>query len=393
MKNTVNDISNYIFKLVAESDYYPNESQSNSYISDKNSFTAFMFQGKIITNLQNVINKSRIYVATDKTQIPLKLIGQDNDSSIAILKPVDETITTFANDFPVQNSLSYDQQIKFLSYQGIFRGYISKITNTNFFMIDRKVSKKQNGSLVLNDKNMVVGMVIDTKHDQTKCINFAYLANVMKELIKYGRVRKGNVGLTMQGNVVMQVEEGSPAYIVEIPIGAKIVQINNKPFSQNILDNLLPNQVINLAMEIQTSSGKIEKINAIMHTVEKRIIRENITLNNLEVQTFVLDESYIQDIQQLPSELQDYAANIINKLPNKLSKYKSHNGILVLNSEHNSIFKSGDIIKTVSGVPASISNLNRKILLSTKHDSLVFHIIRNKKEIVLTLPLAKLIKS
>ncbi|USO00670.1 MAG: hypothetical protein H6845_02550 [Alphaproteobacteria bacterium] len=375
----------YSISIVAESDYYPNKNKEANqvYIVNKNIFSGFLFKNKIVTALSNVANKQRIYLVDQNANtVPLKLVGCDESNDIAILDCQDQSIKLAGYFKPVCSILDTPQDnaesVKILSNYGQFFAHISHVSSdSRFFKIDRKLNHRVYGAPILTINNQLIGVLLsEAKYNQHTAITSQAFNEIFEQIVKYGRSQKAFTGLVLENNVVMDVVKDSPSYEI-IPTGAKINSIlhisneNDKWISIQFLfdeNNQMQKHEVNIPF--------IESINIV----------EKLSEHRLNLETFVLKDSYIINIESLPNELLGYVESQLQKLPQNQNYYKTLNGLLVITTDKNSLFKPGDIIKTINNKPASFKllyqSMMQSIMSKQDHKELIY-VVRDGKLIQL----------
>lgn len=171
--------------------------------------------GYVLTNNHVVANANSIKVTLrDGRTVKAKLIGRDPETDIAVLKIKAPHITAL----PIANSnkLQVGDFVvavgdPFGLGQTVTSGIVSalgRVTNMNqiqnFIQTDASINPGNSGGALVNLKGQLVGInsEILTKSGGNMGIGFAIPTNlavaVMKDLIKYGKVQHGQIGVIIQ---------------------------------------------------------------------------------------------------------------------------------------------------------------------------------------------------
>ncbi len=213
--------------------------------------------GTILTNEHVILRGSKITVTLgDGREFEAKMVGNDADSDLAVLRIqkggtfpnielgrsddllIGETVIAIGNPF----GLSHTVTTGVVSAVGrSLRG--EERTYTDFIQTDASINPGNSGGPLLNISGELIG--INTAiYGKAQGIGFAIpverARRVMRDLVSYGEVRRGWVGLVVQdltpdlrqhfgahrGVVVVDVEEGSPAAKADLERGDLIVRVD-----------------------------------------------------------------------------------------------------------------------------------------------------------------------
>jgi serine protease Do len=197
--------------------------------------------GTIITNVHVVLRATRIHVTlNDERQLDAKLVGADADSDIAVLRvkagaPLPFIALGSANDLMIGETVIAIGNPFGLSHT-VTTGVVSAVgrslraedrTYTDFIQTDASINPGNSGGPLLNIRGELIG--INTAiYGKAQGIGFAIPVDrarrVMRDLVSYGEVRRGWLGLLVQdlspeladhfgtrrGVVVAAVEPESP---------------------------------------------------------------------------------------------------------------------------------------------------------------------------------------
>ncbi len=215
--------------------------------------------GTILTNEHVVLRASRIHVTlADQREFDAKLVGADTDSDLAVLRitagerlphvalgssadlMIGETVIAIGNPFGLSHTVT--------------TGVVSAVgrslraeehTYSDFIQTDASINPGNSGGPLLNIKGQLIG--INTAiYGKAQGIGFAIPVDrarrVLRDLVSYGEVRRGWVGLVVQdltpelaqhfgtrkGVVVAEVEPRSPAAAGGLARGDVITRVDGR---------------------------------------------------------------------------------------------------------------------------------------------------------------------
>ena len=217
-------------------------------------------KGYILTNHHVVDNAEEILVTLkDQRRIKAKLIGSDAGTDIALVQveaknlaelPVANSSDVKVGDFVVAigNPFGLGQTVTSGIVSATGRGGLSSESYEDFIQTDAPINPGNSGGALINTKGELVGInsAIITPGGGNVGIGFSVPANmaksVMDQLIRYGEVHRGRIGVIVQdvtpdlaealrlsathGAVVSQVEDGSAAEKAGIKAGDVIVAVD-----------------------------------------------------------------------------------------------------------------------------------------------------------------------
>jgi len=218
-------------------------------------------KGYVLTNNHVIAKADKITVTlTDRRQVEAEVVGTDPKTDIALLK-IDLRGLTEVN-------LANSDQVKVGDYviaignafgigQTVTTGIVSALGRSsfsrgdlyqNYIQTDAAINQGNSGGALINSKGELIGInsAILSRSGGSNGIGFAVPANmitgIMEQLISYGEVRRGRIGVGIQditpalqeamglasrdGALVRQVEEGSPADKAGLKVGDVIVGFN-----------------------------------------------------------------------------------------------------------------------------------------------------------------------
>jgi serine protease Do/serine protease DegQ len=220
--------------------------------------------GYIITNAHVVENATEITVQLlDNRSLTAKVVGKDEGSDIAVVKvqaanltqiPIADSDRTEVGDFVVAigNPFALGHTVTSGIVSALGRSGINPEGYEDFIQTDASINPGNSGGALVNLNGELVGInsAILSRSGGNIGIGFAIPSNMMKivmnQLIKYGQVKRGVLGVNIQtltpdiaksmglddsvlGALVSQVVDGSSAEKAGIKAGDVITGVNGKP--------------------------------------------------------------------------------------------------------------------------------------------------------------------
>jgi Do/DeqQ family serine protease len=223
--------------------------------------------GYIVTNAHVVENASEITVTLqDGRDLKADVVGSDEPSDVAVLKVKTDSLTQIAlgdsakvevGDFVVAigNPFGLQHTVTSGIISGLSRSGINPDGYEDFIQTDASINPGNSGGALVNLRGELIGIntAILSRSGGNIGIGFAIPVNmahsVMDQLIKYGSVKRGLLGVSMytvtpdiaqslglanaQGALVSQVVDGSPAEKAGIHTGDVITSVNGQPVKSN----------------------------------------------------------------------------------------------------------------------------------------------------------------
>ena len=223
--------------------------------------------GYILTNAHVVENASEITVTLqDGRDIKAEIVGSDEPSDVAVLKVKADGLTQIAlgdsakvevGDFVVAigNPFGLQHTVTSGIISGLSRAGINPDGYEDFIQTDASINPGNSGGALVNLRGELIGIntAILSRSGGNIGIGFAIPVNmarsVMDQLIKYGAVKRGMLGVNIhtvtpdiaeslglqnvRGALVSQVIEGSPAEKAGIRAGDVITSVNGQPVKSN----------------------------------------------------------------------------------------------------------------------------------------------------------------
>jgi Do/DeqQ family serine protease len=221
-----------------------------------------------VTNAHVVENASEITVTLqDGRDLKAEVVGSDEPSDVAVLKvksdstlvpiglgdsakvEVGDFVLAIGNPFGLQHTVTSG------IISGLSRSGINPDGYEDFIQTDASINPGNSGGALVNLRGELIGIntAILSRSGGNIGIGFAIPVNmahsVMDQLIKYGSVKRGQLGVSMYtvtpdiahslglpnalGALVSQVVDGSPAEKAGIHTGDVITSVNGQPVKSN----------------------------------------------------------------------------------------------------------------------------------------------------------------
>jgi Do/DeqQ family serine protease len=223
--------------------------------------------GYIVTNAHVVENANEITVTLqDGRDLKAEILGSDAPSDVAVLKVKPDGLQQIAfgdsakvevGDFVVAigNPFGLQHTVTSGIISGLSRSGINPDGYEDFIQTDASINPGNSGGALVNLRGELIGIntAILSRSGGNIGIGFAIPVNmahgVLEQLIKYGAVKRGQLGVSMYtvtpdiahslglpnavGALVSQVVEGSPAQRAGIRTGDVITSVNGQPVKSN----------------------------------------------------------------------------------------------------------------------------------------------------------------
>ena len=223
--------------------------------------------GYIVTNAHVVENASEITVTLqDGRDLKADIIGSDTPSDVAVLRvkpdgltqiPLGDSARVEVGDFVVAigNPFGLQHTVTSGIISGLSRSGINPDGYEDFIQTDASINPGNSGGALVNLRGELIGIntAILSRSGGNIGIGFAIPVNmahsVMEQLIRYGSVKRGQLGVSMYtvtpdiahslglpsvvGALVSQVVDGSPADHAGIRTGDVITSVNGQPVKSN----------------------------------------------------------------------------------------------------------------------------------------------------------------
>src|SRR5215813_9031915 len=223
--------------------------------------------GYILTNAHVVENATEITVTLqDGRDVKAEVLGSDAPSDIAVLKVKADNLTQVAlgdsaraevGDFVVAigNPFGLQHTVTSGIISGLSRTGINPDGYEDFIQTDASINPGNSGGALVNLHGELIGIntAILSRSGGNVGIGFAIPVNmarsVMEQLVRYGAVKRGQLGVSMYtvtpdiahslglasavGALVSQVVENSPADKAGLRVGDVITSVNGQPVKSN----------------------------------------------------------------------------------------------------------------------------------------------------------------
>jgi len=216
--------------------------------------------GYIITNQHVIEGADDIYVTLEDSQKTYKamLIGSDKETDIAVIKIAGKNLpyAKFANSknlkvgdivFAIGNPFGLGESVSMGIISALNKTKIGINRYENFIQTDASINPGNSGGALVDSRGALVGInsAIYTKSGGNNGVAFTIPANmaktIAKKLIKYGKIHRGMLGITItdlqdkykkfyrqkQGVVILNLKKGFPAFSAGLKRGDLIVKINS----------------------------------------------------------------------------------------------------------------------------------------------------------------------
>jgi Do/DeqQ family serine protease len=224
-------------------------------------------KGYIVTNAHVVENATEITVTLqDGRDLKAEVLGSDQPSDVAVLKvpadnlaqmPLGDSSHLEVGDFVVAigNPFGLQHTVTSGIVSGLSRTGINPDGYEDFIQTDASINPGNSGGALVNLRGELIGINTEilSRSGSNIGIGFAIPVNmarsVMDQLIQYGAVRRGQLGVSMYtvtpdiahslglssavGALVGRVVEGSPAEKAGVRVGDVITAVNGQPIKSN----------------------------------------------------------------------------------------------------------------------------------------------------------------
>ncbi len=254
--------------------------------------------GYIITNSHVIDEADEITVTLphNKQEYKAKLIGQDKESDLAVIKieatdllpimigsssklEVGDVVFAVGNPFGVGETVT--------------QGIISALNKNrvginqfeNFIQTDASINPGNSGGALVDSRGVLIGInsAILSRSGGSAGIGFAIPVNMVKNvaenLVENGKVLRGYIGVTISdlnrqllplyekklGAIVVNVEEGSPAFEYGLKRGDLVYKIDNKEIKdasdlKHVIASFKPQQRVSLYIERDKKEKKVKVV-------------------------------------------------------------------------------------------------------------------------------------
>jgi len=359
-------------------------------------------KGYIITNNHVIAKAKDIKVKLhDGREIKATLVGSDPASDIAVIKIIANNLTSLnfsdseklrVGDFVVAigNPFGIGQTVTSGIVSALGRSGLGIEAYENFIQTDASINPGNSGGALVNLKGELIGIntaIIGSKGGTGSVgIGLAIPVNmaldVTEQLIKYGKVRRGYLGVSAQdltsdlskafgintskGAIITRVQEGSPADIAGIKIGDVVLKIND--------------EIIKNTSAMRNKIGLLKLNSTILMEINRKgkIITTNVKITEPKYSK--------KDGIKINPRLQGI---IFGEITKKMPEYGKISGIKIIKIKKNSRaysigIRKNDIILSINNIP--VQKIKDLEIVSGENDSeLIVHVQRGNRTAFLLL--------
>jgi Do/DeqQ family serine protease len=356
-------------------------------------------KGYVLTNHHVIDGADKITVTLkDRRTAEATLIGSDPGTDIALLKidlrrlddiPLADSDQTKVGDFVVAigNPFGIGQTVTSGIVSALDRSTYSRDKYQNYIQTDAAINQGNSGGALINSKGELIGVnaAILSRSGGSNGIGFAVptnmITNIMDQLIAYGEVRRGRIGVSIQninaelmasldlksrdGALVSQVVEDSPAERAGLKAGDVIVGFNGK----DILDS----------DDIRNAVGYVERGQRANITYIRDGKKITTKINVEKAPDEEIEAEIEEDASVDPSSYDAFDGASFSNIPANLDPQGGDAGVVITNIKRGSNayeagLRKGDIIRAVNNeeiddlddFKAQIAGKNRAVALTVQ---------------------------
>ena len=224
-------------------------------------------EGHILTNHHVIENADEVVITLDDgRKFDAQIVGSDEKTDIALLK-IDATRLTelkFADSDDVKvgdyviaigNPFGVGLTVTTGIVSALDRFGLSAENYENFIQTDASINPGNSGGALVNSKGELIGIntAIISRSGTSAGVGFAVPVDmaqkVMEQLLEYGEVRRGRIGVSIQnvtpelaealdlnvtkGALISEVSDGSPADLAGLESGDVVTAFNREPIESS----------------------------------------------------------------------------------------------------------------------------------------------------------------
>jgi len=339
-------------------------------------------KGYVLTNFHVIDKADKITITlTDRRTAEAEVVGTDPKTDIALLKIdlPDLVDVNLANSDRVKvgdyviaigNAFGIGQTVTTGIVSALGRSSSTQDEYQNFIQTDAAINKGNSGGALINSKGELVGINsrILSRSGGSNGIGFAIPSNmisgVMDQLVDYGEVRRGRIGVGIQdispvlqeamnlpsrdGALIRQVEADSPAEKAGLEVGDVIIKFNGA----EILDS---DDIRNAVGAVER--GKRAKISYIRNG---KVHTTKISIEKAPDEEEAILEDSENDNDTAPSSFEALGGATFMNIPEDMEPRGGDEGVVISKIRRGSDafeagLRKGDIIRSVNN--ADIDNL------------------------------------
>ncbi|PHS77801.1 MAG: serine endoprotease DegQ [Robiginitomaculum sp.] len=332
-------------------------------------------KGYVLTNFHVIDKADKITITlTDRRTAEAEVVGTDPKTDIALLKIdlPDLVDVNLANSDRVKvgdyviaigNAFGIGQTVTTGIVSALGRSSSTQDEYQNFIQTDAAINKGNSGGALINSKGELVGINsrILSRSGGSNGIGFAIPSNmisgVMDQLIDYGEVRRGRIGVGIQdispvlqeamnlpsrdGALIRQVDADSPAEKAGLEVGDVIVKFNGA----EILDS---DDIRNAVGAIER--GKRAKISYIRNG---KVHTTKISIEKAPDEEEAILEDSDNDNDTTPSSFEALGGATFMNIPEDMEPRGGDEGVVISKIRRSSDafeagLRKGDIIRSVN---------------------------------------------
>ncbi|WP_017930181.1 Do family serine endopeptidase [Robiginitomaculum antarcticum] len=330
-------------------------------------------KGHILTN-HHVIDGAKDIAITlhDGRQFDAEIIGSDDKTDLALIKidAKDLKAITFADaknvkvgDYAIAigNPFGVGLTVTTGIVSGMERYSGSRDKYENFIQTDASINPGNSGGALVNSKGELIGInsSIISRSGTSSGVGFAVpvdmAQNVMAQLLEYGEVRRGRIGVVIQdvtpglakaldlkvkkGALIAEVAEGSPADLAGLKAGDVVTTFDG--------------EAIESSRDLRNAVGFVPlgKTSKLSYNRDGKTRKTSIGVEAITEDDLPVDNDAMEDIPE-PGTAKFRGATVMN-IPGEISPSGGNDGVVISNVERTSAadeagLRRGDIVREIN---------------------------------------------